>query len=698
MNRKERTMASSNQIVKVTKGLTKAAECREDTKLLMQPYANWEEYLTPAPMSIAILAELIFISSNTDFSIRKGGPEGGFKYIKYPDSFRACLMQVCNSGWRAFNDAHKNMDQIRLYTNNVPKYINLAVKILLQDDDNLVQTMLPDQLDNISNIADECVNLAQSTEKRFTDVIELIQELLETCTSAKQVYGNELEEVRKKISENELRKAAAEEATKRAEQAYKNMNQQLKEAQESFKSAMDSMPSGWDMIGMNFVEGLAGSVTTALSGLASMVASPVNLPAMIASSSTRHIVKPVANNDQISANNIYSKSPQILPLVEGLNVFFDGDQIKWSEIVDQKTKLPKTNWPKEQFEKIQEVIKKEKECKPKMEALGICTKAITICSELGKVKPEEPDDAITKQIVELIKSLRKDVMVFDTESKSATNTSAFNVKPPQITQTQENSSGSTSAGQIAADNARFKVEQSRAQLKDARESYEKHFNNIEEKKKELTEILVSLRNCAVKEIDFNTTIKILAQGLEAMGNVKEQWQKLVRFFQMVSNLIKTCLGTSLNDFVKTGEKASNKTFKYTSRMFLKDMIYNQAFYASNIASLVNMIAGTYTDVSNKYLMDAVSKLSKLMSLDVSKPEFISERANMVTSCDQAEEGIRNLVKKNKQDFERKTMQRLEKIESELMAVLPPVSEEKKKEIQEAVHKASKNDEDDDQYA
>uniref|UniRef100_A0A0E9XXD1 Uncharacterized protein n=2 Tax=Anguilla anguilla TaxID=7936 RepID=A0A0E9XXD1_ANGAN len=44
------------------------------------------------------------------------------------------------------------------------------------------------------------------------------------------------------------------------------------------------------------------------------------------------------------------------------------------------------------------------------------------------------------------------------------------------------------------------------------------------------------------------------------------------------------------------------------------------------------------------------------------------------------------------------MQRLEKIESELMAVLPPVSEEKKKEIQEAVHKASKNDEDDDQYA
>ncbi|KAJ8268806.1 hypothetical protein COCON_G00114130 [Conger conger] len=323
-------------IVKVTKGLTKAADCREDTKLLMQPYANWEEYLTPAPMSIAILAELIFISSNTDFSIRKGGPEGGFKYVKYPDSFRACLMQVCNSGWRAFNEAHKNMDQIRLYTNSVPNYIKTAVKILLQDDDNLVQAMLPDQLDNIKNIADDCLQLAESTENKFTEVIELIQELLESCTSAKQVYGTELEEVRKKIEESKLRQAASEEANKRADLAFKNMSKQLEEAQESFKTSMASMPK-----------------------------------------------------------------------------------------------------------------------------------------------------------------------------------------------------------------------QSRAQLDKVRDIYEKSAENMEKNRKEMTEILVTLRNCEVKEIDFNTTIRILSEGLRAMGKVKEQWQKLVRFFQMVSNLMKTSLTKSLEDFAKT---------------------------------------------------------------------------------------------------------------------------------------------------
>ncbi|KAJ8373473.1 hypothetical protein SKAU_G00040530 [Synaphobranchus kaupii] len=696
MTGKEKTMANSKDIVLATKSLTTAAECREETKMLMQPYANWEEYLTPAPMSIAILAELIFISSNTDFSIRKGGPEGGFKYIKYPDSFRACLMQVCNSGWRAFNDAHKNMDQIRLYTSSVPNYIRVAVQILLQDDHDLVQTMLPDQLDNIRNIADECLKLAESTEKRFTDVIELIQELLETCTSAKQVFGNQLEDVRKKIKESKLRKKASEEANKRAEQAFKNLSQQLKDAQEDFRTSMDSMPSGWEMLGMNVVEGLANSASTLMSALAFMATAEMSIPGAIGTSIGKMVQE--VKNDPISANNIYAKSNQILSLVEVLNTFFDGGQIKWSEITDQKTNVPNTNWAKDQFVKIKESIQTEEQCQPKNDASELCTKAITICSELENLAPDaQRDDAKTQKTVQLMKSLRKEAMLFDTKSKEATNTSAFPVQLPQISKTQENISGSKSAGQMAADNARFRIEQSRAQLDKVRELYEKSVDNLEKNKKEMTDIFATLKNCKVKEIDFTTTLKVLSQGLEAMGNVKYQWQKLIRFFEMVSNLMKTSLNTSLKEFAKTAQTTSDKTLKYSSAMFLKDMMYSQAFHASNIASLVHMIASTYTEVSDKYLMDGVSRLSKLISLDVSQPEFEIERSYMENSCTEAEKGIRDLVQKNKEDFARKTTQRLQKIESGLKAVLPPVSEEKERELKETVESASKNDQDEDQY-
>ncbi len=53
-------------ISKSTQSLTTAEDMRNETQLMMQPYANWEEYLTPAPLSIAILGELVFISSSTD--------------------------------------------------------------------------------------------------------------------------------------------------------------------------------------------------------------------------------------------------------------------------------------------------------------------------------------------------------------------------------------------------------------------------------------------------------------------------------------------------------------------------------------------------------------------------------------------------------------------------------------------------------
>ncbi|KAJ8261636.1 hypothetical protein GJAV_G00156550 [Gymnothorax javanicus] len=699
-------MASTIEIA--TKSLTTAAECREDTKLMMQPYANWEEFLTPAPMSIAILAELIFISSKQDFSIRKGGPEKGFKHVQYPDSFRACLMQVCNTGWRAFNDAHKSMDQIRLYTSSVPKYIKIAVRILLQDDDQLVETMLPDQLDSISRISDECLLLATGTERKFSDVIDLISELLETCTSAKQVYGSELEAVRRKIEESKIRKQAAEEANKQAEEAIKNLSKELKEAQESYKTAMDSIPSGWEMIGMNFVEGLSNSVNGLLSGVTSIVCSPASIVTSISSAispgssgSPGSVPQPQENKDQISKNNIYSKSTQIQACVEILAKCFDGDKINLSELIDEKTKQPKTNWIQAELQKIQESINKEKDSQPKTEALALCTKATKICTEIASIPPEgQSDDAKTKEIVTLLSSLRKEVLAFDTKSKSATNASAFPPKPPQLSQSQEQSSdsGKKSAGQMAADNARYRIEQSRAQLDKVRDLYEKKSELMAEKKKELTEILVTLQNCKVTEIDFNATIKILSEGLRAMGEVQEQWQKMVGFFQMVSNLIKTCLKTSLDDFVRTSEKTTNKALKYSSRMFMKDMIYNQAFQASNVSSLVNMISGTYTEVSNKYLMDSVSKLSTLMSMDVTKPEFQTKRLEMQNSCKDAEEGIRSLVKRNKETFERKTKERLEKIENGLKAVLPAESEEKIREIQEVVQSASKEEQDEDQYA
>ena len=77
--------------------------------------------------------------------------------LRYPGSFRACLVQVSNAGWEAFNEAHTNMDQIRLQTANVDEYVKTAVKFLAAGSDQEVQAMVPQALNNVQKIADDCV-------------------------------------------------------------------------------------------------------------------------------------------------------------------------------------------------------------------------------------------------------------------------------------------------------------------------------------------------------------------------------------------------------------------------------------------------------------------------------------------------------------------------------------------------------------
>ncbi|KAL1250780.1 hypothetical protein QQF64_018576, partial [Cirrhinus molitorella] len=349
-------------ISKSTQSLTTAEDMRNEIKLMMQPYANWEDYLIPGSVVIAFLGELIVISSTTEFSINNNPPKHGYKFIKYPDSFHACFVQVCNSVEWAFKEAHKSMYQICLHTVQVPDYMKTAVHILFQGSDEVVKAHLPDELENVKVIANECLVLSDATEKRFTDVLNIIQELLEACLNAEHFY----------VEESKLRKMSAKE----------------------------------------------------------------------------------------------------------------------------------------------------------------------------------------------------------------------------------------------------------------------------------------------------TRTEMLVKGMDAMGRLKKQLERIIYFFQMVVSTIKSSMNVNnrmtktLEYFITTSEKTQALS---NNAKLLKDRLYTQAFQAYNIAGLVHMICRTYTDVSNKYLMDCVSSLGKLMVMDKNKPEFEHERQQLQNGCDEAQRGILNLVLKNKEEFDRKSTARFDKI-------------------------------------
>lgn len=674
------------QIAKINQSLNTAEDMRCQTQLIMQPNVRWEAYLTPAPLSIAVMAELACLSSTTDFSINKNPPKDGYKYIKHPDSFQACVMQVCNSGWWAFNDAHKNMDRIRLHTLNVPDYMKTVVKILFQGSNDVVQAHLPGQLENIREIAGHCLKLANATEERFAHVINIIHELLEACSKARNLYTVELNEVKKTLEESKLREESSKEATKRSQRAVKAMEEELNEAREGYNQAMKSLPGGWEMIAMDFVGALTDGVAGVFQGLLSLVAHPVthicNASTKIASTVSH--IKSENAADPVDEINIYSKSAEILKCTESIEQFVQEDKINWEDLYDQKNNAVVTDFQAMQFKRILRNLKKFPKSQANYQAQNVCEEGIKICNELAKYAPDgKCKQDKTAELIERIQELTRSAYIFDSKSKSMTRCPPLTPKPPMMFK-EESKMKKMSASRKASLNARFRIEQSRAQMNKVRELYDKSVDSMEENEKELMKILITMRNCQVQEIDFNTTIKMLSKGLGAMGRVKQQWENMVLFFQMVSSIVEISLNNSLKHFALTAEKTN--PLPYNDKLFCKDLLYNQAFQATNIASLVHKISATYTEMSSKYLMNSISSLGTLLTMDKNSPEFLRTRVQLQESCDMAQKYLSGVVQKNQNEFENNIESRMQKIETELLAILPAATPKEIRRIEETVER------------
>ncbi|KYO23496.1 hypothetical protein Y1Q_0022124 [Alligator mississippiensis] len=670
--------------------LCKAEMVRKETELMMKPYANWEEFLMPGPLSIAILGELACISAGQgDFSINKNSPPDGFKYIRYPESFLTCLMQVSHKGWDAFNAAHKNMDQIRLLSMSVPRHMKAIVQTLFQDLD-VVDALLPPQLTNMKSIADECSQLARSVEHKFSDVIYLIQELLEACMSSKKGYEDDLKEIERTLEDAWLREQSVKQAKEMAEEYYQKMKGQVDKTYKDYSDAMSSLPLGWNALAFGVMESLINVINTVPNAVSRLFLSTRKKDSSPETSTENK------EDDPIAVNNILSKSELLLNLATQICSLSDDKNS--SRAPDQKQLM--FNFIEQRAQSLHDQINAEKSCQIKTPALQICTSTLHACSVLkNSAKSADKNSSNSKKVKKALSCLHNKARAFDSQSKLQSKTTPLPPKAPNMAKWQQSMAEGHQVESQAAQNARFKIEQSREMLKMTQKEYQRSFENFKKQNEELADILSTMRKCETKEIDFQRARDMLIKGLEALGRVKEQWEKMVHFFQMISSLIESCLSRSIKGFVSSAESVQ-KIENYSSMSFVTDLIYTQAFNATSVSHLVHMISETYTEVSSKYLMDRVSSLGRLISMDPSDPAFQSERLKLAHACDEAREEIYKLVIKKKEEFENDLKTRTETIACELNSALPPVTREEERAIQDTVQQSFRELtlEEEDQYA
>ena len=678
-----RNMDSPAAIEHETAALCKGADKKDDALMIMAPSYNWEQFLMPAPMAIAILGDLILISAGNDFSIAEKAPIDGFKYIRYPDSFRASLVQLSNAGWNAFNEAHTCMDQIRLHTGGVDTHVRYAVNHLLKGTTKEIEKIVPLSLRKIQDIADKSRDLAEGIEIKFVNVMQLTGELLEACTAAKGQYDEKNKAAERAIAvakeEETIRLTQKEENSKR----LKKMEKEIGQAQTDLKESLNSMPSTVELVGLAVVDTVIDTVRSVTGKYTKQCASPDKVENGEASADL---------DSKMTNYNIYKTVGQFSNLIDTLLIISTeggvanaGRKPNFSRIKDGDVR-----YIVDSIAKIKAKVEAESNCRLQDEVLGMCREAIQICDRLnamvsGNAVANKQD---TMSIIQEIEELQKICKTQNTKASIHLKKNPLDCKPPYLSKSQSQRPNS-SLMQTAVEGSRYKTENAKATLTDLRNREEKALDEMTANNEELIKTLKELAGLKLDQINFEDIANTLVKGITALAQVRAQWGKLVRFFQMLSNLIKCCLHTSLTDFIdqaKIGRelKLEQGTTMPLSDIF-KDVIFEQASKASQISYVINTVSATYVEISENYLMDRVTSLGLLLALDPADDsrKIQLSRDALYTGCEDAQRAIKDTVGRHKQNFAERIDDRLAKIRA-LEEKLPYIEPEKIAEIQQTV--------------
>ncbi|XP_071096649.1 structural maintenance of chromosomes protein 2-like [Haliotis cracherodii] len=441
---------------------------------------------------------------------------------------------------------------------------------------------------------------------------------------------------------------------------YKEMREQFRKAQESYEKAMDSMPSGWEMLGTDFVEGLAKCAVTPVQGATSIFAMTGGTASMQSQTGT---------SEEAFMLELPRISLCIQNVMENFVLLSEGKELDTLTLVEStfsdviSSLASYSGVCRDKFDGIKE------EASQLIQILKVANKQLT-----GREQQVEK----ARAVVDHLKGKMQGLEVFcDT---------AFGAKPlqmptPKMSSHEQGQSDSASSRHSAQ--ARFKVEQASSTLEIVRDDFRAKSQKLEKVSEDITE----LAGIQLDKVDFDQIKALLKRGIKAIGEVRIQWGKLVRFCQTISNIIKCSMNENVKNFLQTAEEGKKFRLKYTMSDMLRDMIYVQANDANTLAYMVNNLAEMYVEVSQKHLMDQVANLGELLGLDPEKDKAaISKRQ---TELETQAKAATVLVTQKQKEFDTKVKSRIERIETEMKAVLPPPEptnaeiEKEKKAIKEA---------------
>ena len=397
------------------------------------------------------------------------------------------------------------MDGIRQQTSRLPLSMRQLLTVLVNGNQKQRNLLLPIALKDVKTIADVSLSNAESVKKKFMRTQNEISEMLEVATESKGSYSTLKRQAEIERTQNELEEKALEERKARYDQHIKKLEKELDKRIKDYDEALDSMPSGWEMIGMDFVEGLVDitsaigeSIKTSLNPIGSLSGSSPSSGSGSSSQQQSQAApvqpKPISQDDRDYLRRFETLKNNLARLGERMEVKGKKTEDK-SIFLEIKAyfKLFKNS-----FDAASEKLKSE--TKP------FYGKVFSTINNQEKGWSGYSLDQAQKELLKL----QVEAMPFATRYLNATGSSAMHTKTPYVSQLQQKTSQDDNrASRQAVANAKFNIETTSNMLETMQERYDKANDDFLKNNDKLNKILQELAKIDVKAKTFDEILELL---------------------------------------------------------------------------------------------------------------------------------------------------------------------------------------------
>jgi hypothetical protein len=495
-------------------------------------------------------------------------------------------------------DAHSAMNKIQLNTQSIPRHIQIARKLVTGGTSyKVLARLLPNSLQRLTRIGEECVTLASNTKDAFTKVHKLVQDVEVATAASKSGYDKELLTVQEQRNLSNIRYMQMEASRKVLEEELKEAKATVRNTRAQLSEALRKLPIGLEATFYDLMYA-AGNFL----GDIAKIASGMAMGNMISAVNTTHLKKntPFALTETITAIRSFEKS-----LGSVINKVTKNSQLTVKEISAFDIS----------FEFWFNIVKKISNNAIKDRAINLIQNGRNTLAQMKKTV--EQGKKIKEDTKQRLNTLMDDIKQFDAPQNSATTN---DLSVPQQTSSNVPS---------AISNARYKIEVTQKELRAVEQTYEQRRSESRKLLNDMNDLFIDMAKLHMTEIRYDTILKLLHKAVDLLIKIKTNWSKLVFFFRTISDGIELSVSRIITPFFNDAAVVTKWMTTADDRKSLLEMIDTQGKDVQELSYHIFILSRTYVDISRKYLMPKLADITKLTLItdETRRQETLKELEN-----------------------------------------------------------------------